>query len=57
MLLVLTYIFGSNCNWPPKLCNKLLCIKTYFNDVVQQCKQGSQWEGCNKQGYKSKLDD
>ena len=35
--------------------NKLLCIQTNFNPIVEQGKEWGKWKSCHKNGNKSKL--
>ena len=48
-------IFSSLCHSSPGFTDKLLGIKPDLNPVVEKGKEGSQGEGCHKNGYKTKL--
>lgn len=52
-----TDVSCSCCHWSSQFSHKFLCIQSYFNDVVEQSKQGCQGEGGHKQRHKTKLDD
>lgn len=52
-----TNVSCSCRHWSSQFSHKFLCIQSYFNDVVQQSKQGCQGEGGHEQRHKTKLDD
>ena len=53
----ITYIWDSFCHRASQLSREFHCIEADFKDVVNQGKQGTQWEGGHKQGQKAKLED